>query len=152
MWNNLGHLFTYKTGPQNYYQKLFKHEICIIDDNNLIHNNNNYNNLQFCLRRLAVNKMATNIWRYFTLRMRNYPWHISIRLANIYSILSSINIYPLLNTVLKTCYYGWESRFITFETLCNFNSLWQCTNRAHNRNVMYCLWDIISQHNYLSLT
>ena len=45
--------------------------------------------------------MATNIWRYFTLRMRDYPWHISIRLANIYSILSSINIYPLLNTVLK---------------------------------------------------
>ena len=38
---------------------------------------------------------------YFTLRMRDHPWHISIRLANIYSILSSINIYPLLNTVLK---------------------------------------------------
>jgi len=76
--------------------------ICIIDDNNLIHNINNYNNLQFCLRCLAVNKMATNIWRYFTLRMRDYPRHVSIRLANIYSILSSINIYPLLNTVLKT--------------------------------------------------
>jgi len=45
--------------------------------------------------------MATNLRCYFTLRMRNYPWHISIRLANIYSILSSINIYPLLNTVLK---------------------------------------------------
>jgi len=45
--------------------------------------------------------MATNIWRYFTLRMRDYLWHVSIRLANIYSILSSINIYPLLNTVLK---------------------------------------------------
>ena len=61
-----------------------------------------YNNYQFCLRRLAVDKMATNIWRYFTLRMRDYPWHVSIRFANIYSILSSINIYPLLNTVLKT--------------------------------------------------
>ena len=45
--------------------------------------------------------MATNLWCYFPLRMRDYPWHISIRLANIYSILSSINIYPLLNTVLK---------------------------------------------------
>ena len=102
MFNNLGHLFTYKTGPQKFYQKCFKHDIiCIIDDNNLIHNINNYNNLQFCLRRLAVNKMATNIWRYFTLGMRDYPWHISIRLANIYSILSSINIYPLINTVLK---------------------------------------------------
>ena len=102
MFNNLGHLFTYKTGPQNVYQKCFKHDIiCIIDDNNLIHNINNYNNLQLCLRRLAVDKTATNIWRYFTLRMRDYPRHVSIRLANIYSILSSINIYPLLNTVLK---------------------------------------------------
>ena len=72
-----------------------------MDGNNLIHNIDNYNNLQVCLRRLAVNKMATNIWRYFTLRMRDYPWHISIRLAYINSILSSINIYPLLNTVLK---------------------------------------------------
>ena len=42
---------------------------------------------------------------YFTLRMRDLPWHISIRLANIYSILSSINIYPLLNTVLKITYF-----------------------------------------------
>jgi len=25
--NNLGHLFTYKTGPQNYYQKWFKNDI-----------------------------------------------------------------------------------------------------------------------------
>ena len=25
--NNLGHLFTYKTGPQNYYKKRFKHDI-----------------------------------------------------------------------------------------------------------------------------
>ena len=73
-----------------------------MDDNNLIHNINIYNNVQFCFRRLAVDKMATNIWRYFTLRMRDYPWHVSIRLSNIYSILSSINIYPLLNTVLKT--------------------------------------------------
>ena len=56
-------------------------------------------------RRLAVNKMATNLWCYFTLRMRDHPWRVSIRLANICSILSSINIYPLLNTVLKNpCY------------------------------------------------
>jgi len=47
---------------------------CIIDDNNLIHNIINFNNsLQFCIRRHAVNKMATNIWRYFTLRMRDNP-------------------------------------------------------------------------------
>ena len=72
--NNLGHLFTYKTGPQIFYQKCFKHDIiCIIDDNNLIHNFNNYNNLHFCPRRLAVNKMATRLWCYFTLRMRDYP-------------------------------------------------------------------------------
>jgi len=105
VFNNLGHLFTYKSGPQNYYQKWFKHDIipiCIIDDNNLIHNINNYNNLQFCLRRLAVNKMATNIWRYSShCACPTILDAFSIRLANIYSILSSINIYPLLNTVLK---------------------------------------------------
>ena len=104
MFNNLCHLFTFNTGPQNYYQRWFKHDIIpsyALYDNNWIHNIYNYNNLQFCLRRLAVDKMATNIWRYFTLRMRDYHWHVSIRLANIYSILSSINIYPLLNTVLK---------------------------------------------------
>jgi len=33
--------------------------------------------------------------------MRDHPRHNSIRHANIFSILSSINIYPLLNTVLK---------------------------------------------------
>jgi len=76
VFNNLGHLFTFKTGPQNYYQKWCKHDIIpsyALYNNNLIHNINNYNNLQFCLRRLAVDKMATNIWRYFTLRMRDYP-------------------------------------------------------------------------------
>jgi len=39
--------------------------------------------------------------------MRDHPRHNSIRHANIFSILSSINIYPLLNTVLKSkikCY------------------------------------------------
>ena len=85
--------------------KSFKHDIiCIIDDNNLIHNINNYSitiNSSDLDRRLA-DKMATNLWCYFTLRMREHPWHVSIRLANICSILSSINIYPLLNTVLKT--------------------------------------------------
>ena len=34
--------------------------------------------------------------------MRDHPWHNSIRHVNIFSILSSINIYPLLYTVLKT--------------------------------------------------
>jgi len=105
VFNNLGHLFTYKTGPQNVYQKCFKHDIiCIIDDHNLIHNINNYSitiNSSDLDHRFAVNKMATNLWCYFTLRMRDHPWHVSIRLANIFSILSSINIYPLLNTVLK---------------------------------------------------
>ena len=115
MLNNLGHLFTYKTGPQIFYQKCFKHDIiCIIDDNNLNHNINNYSitiNSSDLDRRLAVNKMATNLWCYFTLRMRDHPWHVSIRLANIFSILSSINIYPLLNTVLKIG-----------------NAIWSCQN------------------------
>jgi len=103
VFNNLGHLFTYKTGPQIFYQTCFKHDIiCIIDDNNLIHNINNYNNLQFWPRSSSCcQQNGDQFMVYFTLRMRDHPWHISIRLVNIYSILSSINIYPLLNTVLK---------------------------------------------------
>ena len=103
MFNNLGHLFTYKTGPQIFLPKVFKHDIiCIIDDNNLIHNINIYNNLQFWPRSSSCcQQNGDQFMVYFTLRMRDHPRHISIRLANIYSILSSINIYPLLNTVLK---------------------------------------------------
>ena len=89
MWsvfNNLGHLFTYKTGPQNYYQS------------DLIHNINNYNNsLQFVLLWTKWRPIYGVISHCACATI----WHISIRLANIFSILSSINIYPLPYTVLK---------------------------------------------------
>ena len=105
---------------------------CIIYDNNLIHNiNNNYSitiNSSDLDRRFAVNKMATNIWCYFTLRMRDYPWHVSIRLAYIYSLLSSINIYPLLNTVLKIGTFEITSQyfayFISISSLVFENDKW----------------------------
>jgi len=81
------------------------------------------------------------MWRYFTLRMRGYPWHISIRLANIYSILSSINIYPLLNTVLKmkpVC--AQKSTEMLVECWCKTEAFFTSDHRKHH---LLCRYDFL---------
>ena len=61
--------------------------------------------------------------------MRDHPWHISIRHANIYSILSSINIYPLLNTVLKIVPFCLNYLYMSHLICFHFNLHWKNDRR-----------------------
>jgi len=74
--------------------------------------------------------------------MRDHPWHVSIRLANIFSILSSINIYPLLNTVLKNpTFYSRGYRKTHFLFVKPKHRRWMTVkwSNGYKRDVVMCL-------------